>query len=574
MAIIGIDLGTTNSLVSVYRDGKSEIIKNILEENYIPSAVAIDEDKRILVGRPARERIYCCPEECVIEFKRKMGSVERIQLGDKLYLPEELSAFVLKKCKEEAEIYLNEEVSEAVISVPAYFDNQQREATKHAAKIAGLVCNRIINEPSAAALAYRMKKGIEDEQYILVVDFGGGTLDVSLVDCFENIVEIVGVSGNNKLGGKNFDEQIASEFLRANQIEEKDLSKEEYSIVIRKAEEVKQALGEKEYVIMNCRLKDNVYTMEITQEKLLSITGNLLQALKEVMVKVIHDAECTLDEITYVLLVGGCCKLKIVQNYLKELFRREIEVSDDVQELVVKGLGYYIGIMEKKTGMEEILVTDVCPFSLGVNTSGASINEVMSVIIPRNSTLPKKATREYVSVSPEQEEMVFSVYQGENYYAEENKKLGEIRIELPKKIEERKKVYTTFSYDINGILSVEVKNTQGIIKKKTLIGEESVLSDKNIFNEKYLPRALEEYTAIHEKLRHWFAEASERDREEISKCLMLIEHTKEHQGYVDNVKTLRHVKRFMKVYEDYINGDNIFGEFDYTDDEGVTECLI
>lgn len=574
MAIIGIDLGTTNSLVSVYRDGKSEIIKNILEENYIPSAVAIDEEKRILVGRPARERIYCCPEECVIEFKRKMGSVERIQLGDKLYLPEELSAFVLKKCKEEAEIYLNEEVSEAVISVPAYFDNQQREATKHAAKIAGLVCNRIINEPSAAVLAYRMKTGIEDEQYILVVDFGGGTLDVSLVDCFENIVEIVGVSGNNKLGGKNFDEQIASEFLRVNQIEEKDLSKEEYSIVIRKAEEVKQALGEKEYVIMKCRIKDNIYTMEITQEKLLSITGNLLQALKEVMVKVIHDAECTIDEITDVLLVGGCCKLKIVQNYLKELFRREIEVSDDIQELVVKGLGYYIGIMEKKTGMEEILVTDVCPFSLGVNTSGASINEVMSVIIPRNSTLPKKATREYVSVSPEQEEMVFSVYQGENYYAEENKKLGEIRIELPKKIEERKKVYTTFSYDINGILSVEVKNTQGITKKKTLIGEESVLSDKNIFNEKYLPRELEEYTAIHEKLRHWFAEANERDREEISKWLMLIEHTKEHQGYVDNVKTLRHVKRFMKVYEDYINGDNIFGEFDYPDDEEVTECLI
>ena len=573
MAVIGIDLGTTNSLVSVYRGGKVEIVKNIFEENYIPSAVAVDENERILVGKPAKERIYCNPKDCVIEFKRQMGSMEKIEVGNKSYLPEELSAFVLKKCKEEAGIYLNEEVTEAVISVPAYFDNQQREATKRAAKIAGLVCNRIINEPSAAALAHRMKTGIDEEQYILVIDFGGGTLDVSLVDCFENIVEIVGVSGNNKLGGKNFDEQIAKEFLKENQIEAESLSPEEYSLVTRKAEEAKIALGEKEQFTMSCKLKDKVYTMVLTNDKLLSFTGNLLLALKEVMVKVIQDAGCTIGEITDVLPVGGCCRLKIIQNYLKELFHREIVVSDDIQELVVKGLGYYIGIMQQKAGMEEILVTDVCPFSLGVNTSGASINEVMSVIIPRNSTLPKKATKEYVSMSAEQEEMVFSVYQGENYYAEENKKLGEIRIELPKKVEERKKVLTTFSYDINGILCVEVKNSQGITKKKKLLGTGSVSSDKNIFDEQYLPRELEEYTAIHEKLKHLFAEANERNREEISRWLMSIEYAKEHQGYVENIKLLRYVKRCMKGYEEYINGDNIFKIFDYSYDEELVEVF-
>ena len=307
-----------------------------------------------------------------------------------------------------------------------------------------------------------MHTGISMEQYILVIDFGGGTLDVSLVDCFENIVEIVGVSGNNQLGGKNFDSQIADAFLKENKLDAECLSPEEYSLVIRKAEEVKIALGGKEKVTMGCKIKDKLYTMVITQEKLLSITGNLLMALKDVMVKVIQDAGCTIEEITDVLLVGGCCKLQIIQNYLRELFHREITFSNEMQELVVEGLGYYTGIMEKKAGMEEILVTDVCPFSLGVNVGGQSINEVMSVIIPRNSTLPKKAAQEYISRSEVQKEMVFSVYQGENYYAEENKKLGEIRIPLYPKAGKLQKVLTTFSYDINGILCVEVKNSQGM----------------------------------------------------------------------------------------------------------------
>lgn len=558
MAIIGIDLGTTNSLVSVYQDGKVQIIQNIFGENQIPSAVAVDEKGRILVGRPAKERIYRYPKDCAIEFKRQMGNIERIEIGEKSYLPEELSAFVLKKCKEEAEIYLNEEVTEVVISVPAYFDNQQREATKNAAKIAGLVCNRIINEPSAAALAHRMHTGISMEQYILVIDFGGGTLDVSLVDCFENIVEIVGVSGDNQLGGKNFDEQIAKAFLKENKLDAEYLSPEEYSLVIRKAEEVKIALGGKEKVTMGCKIKDKLYTMVITQEKLLSITGNLLMALKDVMVKVIQDAGCTIEEITDVLLAGGCCRLQIIQNYLGELFRREITFPNDIQELVVKGLGYYTGIMEKKAGLEKILVTDVCPFSLGVNVSGQSINQVMSVIIPRNSTLPKKAAKEYISKTETQKEMVFSVYQGENYYAEENKKLGEIRIPLYPTPGKLQTVLTTFSYDINGILCVEVKNSQGIKMKKKLLGTESTTPDKNIFQEKYLPRELEKYTAIHEKLVRLYVEASERNRKELERWIDSIEYAKEHEGYVENIKLLRGVKRYMEAYEEAVCGENIF----------------
>lgn len=558
MAIIGIDLGTTNSLVSVYQDGKVQIIQNIFGENQIPSAVAVDEKGRILVGRPAKERIYRYPKDCATEFKRQMGCNERIEIGEKSYLPEELSAFVLKKCKEEAEIYLNEEVTEAVLSVPAYFDNQQREATKHAAKIAGLVCNRIINEPSAAALAHRMHTGISMEQYILVIDFGGGTLDVSLVDCFENIVEIVGVSGDNQLGGKNFDIQIAEVFLEENHLDAECLSPEEYSLVIRKAEEVKIALGGKEKVTMSCKIKDKLYTMVITQEKLLSITGNLLMALKDVMVKVIQDAGCTIEEITDVLLVGGCCRLQIIQNYLRELFRREIAFSNDIQELVAKGLGYYIGIMEKKAGMEEILVTDVCPFSLGVNVCGQSLNDVMSVIIPKNSTLPKKATEKYISRTEVQKEMVFSVYQGENYYAEENKKLGEIRIPLYPNQGKLQTVLMTFSYDINGILCVEAKNSQGIKRKKKLLGTGSSAPDKNIFQEKYLPRELEEYTAIHEKLTRLYAEASERNKGLLEGWLTSIEYAKEHEGYVENVKLLRGMKRYMEAYEEDICGDNIF----------------
>lgn len=344
MAIIGIDLGTTNSLVSVFRNGRVEIIQGVTGEKMIPSAVGIGADGALLIGQAAKERNVLHPDSCAVEFKRRMGKNDKIALGEAFYTPEELSAFILKKCKEEAEYYLGEAVTEAIISVPAYFDNDKREATKLAAGLAGLKCQRILNEPSAAALSYRIESGNEDEQYIMVVDFGGGTLDVSLVDCFENIVEIEAVSGNNMLGGKNFDEQIAEAFIEENGLCRDEITDAEYALIKRVAEDSKILLEQQETVIMRCKLNEKLYSMELTEQKMITLCRNLLLQLKEVMVKVVKDAGCPISSITDVVLVGGTCRLKMVQTYISELFHREITCREDNQLLVAKGIGYYAGI--------------------------------------------------------------------------------------------------------------------------------------------------------------------------------------------------------------------------------------
>ena len=241
MAIIGIDLGTTNSLAVCYRDGKAEIIKNTLGDAYIPSAVSIDDNGEVLVGKIARERLVSHPDVTAAEFKRVMGMRKEIPLGKKMFTPEELSSLVLRKIKEEAERYLGEEVTEAVISVPAYFDDNCRSATKTAAQLSGLKVERLVNEPSAAALAYQAAHGFEDGTY-MVIDFGGGTLDVSIVDSFDSVMEILAVAGNNQLGGKDFNEAIADYFCESNNIDRSKLSPDDRAIVYRLAEDCKTAL--------------------------------------------------------------------------------------------------------------------------------------------------------------------------------------------------------------------------------------------------------------------------------------------------------------------------------------------
>ncbi|MDE7295014.1 MAG: Hsp70 family protein, partial [Oscillospiraceae bacterium] len=241
MAIIGIDLGTTNSLAVCYRDGKAEIIKNSLGDIYTPSAVSIDDNGEILVGRIAGERLISHPDVTAAEFKRSMGLRKNIVLDKKNFSPEELSSLVLKKIKEDAEKYLGEEITEAVISVPAYFDDNCRNATKLAAKLAGLKTERLVNEPSAAALAYQAEHDFADGTY-MIVDFGGGTLDVSIVDSFDSVMEILAVAGNNHLGGKDFNEAVADHFCKSNGIDRSALSADDRAIVYRLAEQCKIAL--------------------------------------------------------------------------------------------------------------------------------------------------------------------------------------------------------------------------------------------------------------------------------------------------------------------------------------------
>lgn len=329
--------------------------------------------------------------------------------------------------------------------------------------MAGLSCDRILNEPSAAALAYRIESGRDDEQYMMVIDFGGGTLDVSLVDCFENIVEIAGVSGNNRLGGKNFDALIAETFLAENHLDREELSDVDLALIKREAENSKIALSGQEQVRMSCKIGETVYAMVLDDEVLIKSCGKLLYQMKEVMVRVIKDAGCQISDITDVILTGGTCKNRIVRNFISELFHRDLVCGRDAQVLVAKGIGYYVGIKQREEGIGEIVMTDVCPFSLGtgvIRDNDPSL--IMNVLIKRNSKLPKSVTERYFPVSASQDRVEFDIYQGEHYHAEDNQKLGEFEIRIPQGVPmAQKEIKVTMAYDINGILYVQAENAEG-----------------------------------------------------------------------------------------------------------------
>ena len=556
MAVIGIDLGTTNSLVTTYRDGEVVIITDINGEKMIPSAVATGEQGEILIGNAAREYKILHPNDCALEFKRQMGSDEKVTLGNTTYLPEELSAFILKKCKEEAETFLGEPVTEAIISVPAYFDNNKRAATKLAAEIAEISCQRILNEPSAAALAYRIESGNRNEQYIMVIDFGGGTLDISLVDCFENIVEIVGVSGNNKLGGKDFDEKITQAFLDENHLQKEELSESDMALIRRMAEESKILLSERECAVMRCKINDRVYTMELNEAKLMSICGNLLLQMKECMVKVVKDANCEIEEITDVVLVGGTCQMPIVKKYISELFGHACECREDMQELVAKGIGYYIGIKERASEMEALLMSDVCPFTLGVGVRNEyDLELVMSPIISKNTTLPRSQCERYITRGDFQEKIQFSIYQGENYHVKDNLKLGELEIAVPPDLAGREYVDVTMSYDLNGIICVEAKNRVGKQVEYFIKGMKNNLSKaqlkeyaQKMKQKSYLPRELEECSALLELSMRLYEQASEEGKEILDSYIRVFTYAKEYAGQIEGVKIIREYKEKLSYY--------------------------
>ena len=480
MAIIGIDLGTTNSLAVVWENGEAKIIKNRLGSELTPSVVSVDEGK-ILVGQPAKERLVTHPEQTAAAFKRDMGTKKKYKLGEYIFSPEELSSLVISKLKEDAEAYLGEAVEEVIISVPAYFNNDQRYATKTAAKLAGIPCERIVNEPSAAALSCRMKEG-EQDQTVLVVDFGGGTLDVSVVECFENIVEIQTIAGDNHLGGKDFDEVIAKQFCKENHIDWEKMEAKEKAILLRRAEKCKMELTESESAELHYRYQGNAYSFVFTSDLLIEISAELFLKLKTVMSKAIRDSGRMPTDITDVLPVGGTCKMPVVREYLAHLFRKPVEELPSGDRVVALGLGVYCGIKQQQGEIKDVLMTDVCPFSLGTDIYNPQNPAwpIMSVIIERNTVLPVKASHIYTTTS---EAPYMDIYQGEGYYAHENIKLGGIGInDIPNEFKgKRLTLELIFAYDINGILDVtmRVKET-GQEKNITIVSENNPMTSEDI----------------------------------------------------------------------------------------------
>ena len=539
--IIGIDLGTTNSLVAVWQDGESKLIPNAFGEYLTPSVVSVGEDGAVYVGKTAKERLASYPDKTASVFKRFMGTSRKYQLGDKSYLPEELSAFVLKKLKEDAENYLGEPIEEAVISVPAYFNDMARKATKRAGILAGLKVERIINEPSAAALACQ-NLNQEEDAMLLVFDFGGGTLDVSLVECFDNIIEIKAVSGDNHLGGQDFDDMIGTHFIRSMEIPTEDLSPESKAIIRKSAEKCKRDLTEKKTAEMVVNCQDINKKMEISRKDVVTICAPLFERMGKPISKVLMDAGVISNQINRIVLVGGSCKMPVVQQYIGHLLGRGDVETMEPDYMIAIGCGVCAGIKERNEEVKDMLLTDICPFSLGtevMNDQNPS-KPLMSFIIERNTVLPVSRERVYTNAYDNQPRIKMHIYQGEAMYAEDNVSLGELTFALPQLPQGEVQCFVRYTYDINGVLEVEIRLPQigeqkrlVIVNKELGMAEEEVAAKLKEFEKiKVNPADEEENRYILEWGERLFKQTnSEKVRADLIKRVQYFQHIMENDPY-------------------------------------------
>ena len=482
--IIGIDLGTTNSCVAVMEGGKPTVIANTEGIRTTPSVVAFTKTGERLVGDPAKRQAVTNADKTVSSIKRHMGSDYRVTIDDKKYSPQEISAMVLQKLKADAESYLGEKVTEAVITVPAYFNDAQRQATKDAGKIAGLDVKRIINEPTAAALAYGLDN--EHEQKIMVYDLGGGTFDVSIIEIGDGVIEVLATSGDNKLGGDDFDDKITKymldEFKKAEGI---DLSTDKMALQRLKeaAEKAKKELSSATTTNINLPFitanQDGPkhFDMNLTRAKFDELTHDLVERTAGPVQNALRDAGLNASELSKVLLVGGSTRIPAVQDKVKQLTGHEPSKSLNPDECVALGASIQGGKLAGDAGAGEILLLDVTPLSLSIETMGG----IATRLIERNTTIPAKKSEVFSTAADNQSAVDIKVVQGERQFAKDNKLLGEFRLDgiapAPRGIP---KIEVTFDIDANGIVNVSAKDLGTGKEQHITITSGSNMSDDEI----------------------------------------------------------------------------------------------
>ena len=482
--IIGIDLGTTNSCVAVMEGGKPVVIANTEGARTTPSVVAFTKTGERLVGEPAKRQAVTNAEKTISSIKREMGTDYKKEIDGKKYSPQEISAMILQKLKADAEGYLGEKVSEAVITVPAYFNDAQRQATKDAGKIAGLEVKRIINEPTAAALAYGLDN--EKEQKIMVYDLGGGTFDVSIIEIGDGVIEVLSTSGNNRLGGDDFDQKITDwmldEFKKAEGV---DLSTDKMALQRLKeaAEKAKKELSSATTTNINLPFITATaegpkhFDMNLSRAKFDELTHDLVEKTAEPVQNALRDAGLTAADLGQVLLVGGSTRIPAVQDKVKQLTGKEPSKSLNPDECVALGASIQGGKLAGDAGAGEILLLDVTPLSLSIETMGG----IATKLIERNTTIPTKKSQTFTTAADNQTAVDINVVQGERQFARDNKSLGQFRLDgIPPARRGIPQIEVTFDIDANGIVNVSAKDLGTGKEQHITITAGSNMSDDDI----------------------------------------------------------------------------------------------
>ncbi|POA50987.1 MULTISPECIES: molecular chaperone HscC [unclassified Pseudomonas] len=458
--IVGIDLGTTNSLVAVWRETTSELVPNALGQLLTPSVVGLDDEGRVLVGQAAKERLHTHPHLTTALFKRYMGSNTEVRLGERSWRPEELSALVLKSLKEDVERSYGEPVVEAVISVPAYFSDAQRKATRIAGELAGLKVEKLVNEPTAAALAYGLHQR-DKETSFLVFDLGGGTFDVSILELFDGVMEVRASAGDNFLGGEDFDSLLLEHFL-AQQAQVPDFPERQSVLqaLRREAERVRRALGQDSSAEFSLRVDGRQWTQTITQAQLATLYAPLLERLRLPIERALRDARIRVSDLDEILLVGGASRMPLVRKLAAGLFGRFPSITLDPDQVVAQGAAVQAALKARSLALEEVVLTDVCSYTLGIETTQQHGNQFESghylPIIERNSVVPVSRVKSVQTLHDNQDHVLLKIFQGESRLVRDNVALGQLEIKVPKRPAGEVSLDVRFTYDINGLLEAQV----------------------------------------------------------------------------------------------------------------------
>jgi molecular chaperone HscC len=485
--IIGIDLGTTNSAVAVWRDGRAELIPNSLGHRLTPSAVSIDDSGQFLVGLAARERYATHPNETAVAFKRYMGARRDTKLGKHTLLPEELSAMVLRTLKADAEAYLGEPVTEAVITVPAYFNDKQRKATRRAGELAGLKVERLLNEPTAAALAYGIHN-LGAETQFLVFDLGGGTFDVSILEIFEGVIEVRASTGDNHLGGEDFNavlvEMMQQRHLKAWGTTLRDNPELAARLNVA-AEKARRELTERNEALMSVVWKEVAYDLEVTTDSFETAAEKLVTRLKEPVLRAIRDGGVQPDALSEIVMVGGSTRMPLVRRAVTRMFGRFPATGVDPDEAVAMGAAVQAGLKSRDAALNEVVLTDVCPYSLGVDIAeqlegGGMRTGIFSPVIERNTVVPASRVKPFSTLDPRQKTVEFRIYQGESRLVADNVFLGKVDVPVPPVRSGSVELECRFSYDINGLLEVDILVPQTGERRELVIVDDDSMSAKEL----------------------------------------------------------------------------------------------